>query len=342
MKVWFQKTFSSVENAIELIKKADLKGEFTIVCTHTSPDFRALKVADEFGIEPKNMYGHDYANWSLQYAVKNKIDVIVPGYTAPKVFSSPEYIELFAEHKIKLMNAASRENLGLLERKAEFYEAVNLPMTPPAEFYRFTDQAQFDSAFDKLKSAHDELCVKPSVGVYASSFSVLDQKLNCAEILLGNLQYRVPIADFRNGLAKVGKTEEMMLMEFLPGLEYSADCVANNGVLLASVIREKSESDGGPQTIVCRDDIQGALALLAKQFGLTGNFNAQFRARRNGVLGILEINARMSGGIAIACAAGPNLPYIALKAFCFGNDAVEVEPVRFGAKVSSRSEAVAI
>lgn len=342
MKVWFQKTFSSVENAIELIKKADVDGEFTIVCTHTSADFRALKVADESGIEPKHLYDHDYANWALKYALDNKIDVIVPGYTAPKIFAAKEYIDLFEQHNIRIMNAASVEDLILIERKAEFYEAVDLPMAPPAEFYCFNDQAQFDDAFEKLNDKHEELCVKPSVGVYASSFSVLDQKLNCAEILLANLNYRVPMADFRNGLAKTGKTETMMLMEFLPGLEYSADCVANNGVLLASVTRQKSEFDGGAQTIVERDDIQEALKNLAKQFNLTGNFNAQFRARENGVLGILEINARMSGGIAIACAAGPNLPFIALKAFCFGNESVVIDPVRIGSKVSSRSEAVLI
>ena len=48
----------------------------------------------------------------------------------------------------------------------------------------------------------------------------------------------------------------------------------------------------------------------------------------------------MSGGIGMACVAGPNLPYIALRGFADGFDKVEVAPVRNGIRVGELSRAV--
>jgi hypothetical protein len=42
----------------------------------------------------------------------------------------------------------------------------------------------------------------------------------------------------------------------------------------------------------------------------------------------------------MACAAGPNLPWIALKGFADGFDTVEVAPVRNGMRVIEVSEAL--
>ena len=76
---------------------------------------------------------------------------------------------------------------------------------------------------------------------------------------------------------------------------------------------------GQGQTIDLRDDILESTRQLTAAYGLNGVFNVQFREGQNG-LGLLEINPRMSGGIAMACLAGPNLPYLALRGFDRGFD----------------------
>jgi hypothetical protein len=55
---------------------------------------------------------------------------------------------------------------------------------------------------------------------------------------------------------------------------------------------------------------------------------------------LLEINPRMSGGIGMACVAGPNLPYIALRGFADGFDNLEITPVRNGIRVTELARAV--
>jgi carbamoylphosphate synthase large subunit len=90
---------------------------------------------------------------------------------------------------------------------------------------------------------------------------------------------------------------------------------------------------GRGQLIDMRADILAASAKLAQAYQLNGMFNVQFR-EGGGELRLLEINPRMSGGIGMACVAGPNLPWIALRGFADGFDTVEVPPVRDGIRVA--------
>ena len=125
-------------------------------------------------------------------------------------------------------------------------------------------------------------------------------------------------------------------MAYLEGREYSVDCVGDHGRLVTAVSRKKGTEQGAAQRIDMRAEIIEATTQLCAAHGLNGNFNVQFR-EAGGVPRLLEINPRMSGGIGMACAAGPNLPYIALCGFADGFDDVEVPPVRNGARVTELS-----
>ena len=51
---------------------------------------------------------------------------------------------------------------------------------------------------------------------------------------------------------------------------------------------------------------------IAKEFGLYGPFNIQFRMH-NSIPYLLEINTRMSGGTHLSCMTGINIPYLAME-----------------------------
>lgn len=131
----------------------------------------------------------------------------------------------------------------------------------------------------------------------------------------------------------------MLLMEYLSGPEYSVDCVGDNGRLICAVPRKKHLSVGHGQTVVMDPVILEATRKLASDYKLNGNFNVQFRDEKNKPR-LLEINPRMSGGIAMACLAGPNLPYLALRGFDRGFDGLVIPPVRAGIRVGELSYAV--
>ncbi|PWF55103.1 ATP-grasp domain-containing protein [Massilia glaciei] len=336
MRVWFNKTFSSVFAAIRLIREADAAGEYEIFHTHTSTDARPGIGAHHFAPEPKGLSGENYLEWCLGFCQSNDIGIFIPGKEAALISGARAR---FAEIGTRVLSAGTPETLALLHDKARFCDTVDLPGAAPAQFRVFENLAQFDEAYAELSKLHPILCVKPSEGVYALGFAVLDMKRNSTQLLLDGAMYRIGFDDFRRGLGEQGSCRPMLLMEFLGGAEYSVDCVADNGTLVCAVARKKSVDGSAGQTIVDDPLLKESTARLARAYGLNGNFNVQFR-EADGKPRLLEINPRMSGGIAMACLAGPNLPYLALRGFDRGFDGLAVPAIRAGIRVGDISTAV--
>ena len=336
MRVWFNRTFSSVYAAIELIRRADVDGRFHIVHSNPNPQSPVARVAHEFHLEPTGLEGQAYIDWCVDFCRGRRIDIFVPGREATLLAGAHAR---FAAVGTRVLSCASEENLQLIHDKGRFYAEVDLPGAPVAEFRRFENAAGFEEAYDLLRRRHAKLCVKPSRSIYGLGFAVLDETRSSAELLMAGAEYHVSLADFRRALPALGAFRDMLLMEFLDGREYSVDCVGDNGRLVAAVARRKSSTAGAGQRIDQRADILEATARLARTYGLNGIFNVQFREAA-GCARLLEINPRMSGGIGMACVAGPNLPYIALAGFADGYDKVEVAPVRNGIRVGELTQAV--
>ena len=330
MRVWFNRTFSSVYAAIGLIREADTEGRFHIIYSNANPHVNAARVAHEFFVEPTGMDSDTYIAWCLDFCREHRVDIFVPGKESTVLAGLHARFEA---QGTRVLSAGSVAALELIHDKARFYATVDLPLAPVADFRVFEDVQQFDAAYAELREVHPTLCVKPSESVFGLGFAVLDEARSSAALLLAGEQYRIGLADMRRGLAELGAFRTMLLMEYLDGHEYSVDCVGDHGRLVAAVARKKPRKAGRGQLIDMRQDIVDATAKLAAEFGLNGCFNVQYR-EGGGALRLLEINPRMSGGIGMACVAGPNLPYIALAGFADGYDAVQVPQVRDGIRVA--------
>ena len=330
MRVWFNRTFSSVYAAINLIREADTDGRFHLIYSNANPHTPAARAAHEFHLEPTGMQRDEYIEWCVQFCREHKIDIFIPGRESTVIAGLHARFEALGT---RVLSAGSVAALDLIHDKARFYRDVVLPGAPVAETRIFETVAQFDAAYADLRQRHDKLCVKPSQSVFGLGFAVLDEERSSAALLLAGAEYHIGLADMRRGLAELGTFRTMLLMEYLDGHEYSVDCVGDNGRLVAAIPRKKPMKAGRGQLIDMRQDILDASAKLAADFGLNGCFNVQYR-EGGGQLRLLEINPRMSGGIGMACVAGPNLPYIALRGFADGFDKVQVAPVRDGIRVA--------
>ncbi|HEY6530281.1 MAG TPA: ATP-grasp domain-containing protein [Cellvibrionaceae bacterium] len=334
-RVWFNKTFSSLAAALRLIRQGDTQNEYQLICSNTNAHAPAFLAADEPYVEPKGLLGEEYAAWCLEFCQTHKIAIFVPGKEASVMARMHAQ---FAAIGTRVLSTASEENLRLINDKGRFCQSLNLPLAPPAEFRVAHTLAEFDAAYDELRGRHAKLCIKPSSSVFGLGFSVLDEKRSCAELLLEGVPYHINLHDLRRGLAQLGQFKKILVMEYLPGHEYSVDCVADNGRLITAIPRRKSLLSGRGQTIDLREDILQSVTQLAADYQLNGFFNAQFRERKQG-LGLLEINARLSGGVAMACLAGPNLPYIGITGFDRGFDKLSIPPIRNGIRVTELAHA---
>ena len=336
MRVWFNRSFSSVNTAIDLIRQADTARRFTIIHSNPNPKSPAARLAHEFQIEPTGLSSNDYIDWCVAFCRQHRVDIFVPGREATAIAGAHARFEAIGT---RVQSAGSEAALLFIHDKARFYAETDLPGAPVAEFRHFEDAAGLAAAYAALRRRHAKLCVKPSHSIYGLGFAVLDEERNSAELLMAGAEYHVSLADFRAGLAKLGTFRSMLLMEYLEGREYSVDCVGDNGRLVTAVVRRKSSQAGAGQRIDQRADILDATAQLCRTHGLNGIFNVQFR-EAGGQPRVLEINPRMSGGIGMACVAGPNLPWIALCGFADGYEGLEIAPVRNGIRVAEVARAV--
>lgn len=329
MRVWYNRTFSSVYTALRLIREADTEGRFTLIHSNANRHTPAAGIAHAFHGEPTGLAPDAYVDWCVDFCRTHRIDIFVPGREATTLAAHHARFEAAGT---RVLSAATPQKLQLVHDKAGFYAETHLPQAPVAEFRRFENLAAFDAAWAELRPRHAKLCIKPSRGIYGIGFAVVDEERSSAALLLAGVEYHIGYQDLRRGLAELGEFRTMLLMEYLDGHEYSVDCVGDRGRLVAAVARRKLAGAGSGQLIDMRPEIIEATTRLTADYGLNGVFNVQFREAA-GKPRLLEINPRMSGGIGMACAAGPNLPWIALKGFADGFDTVAVPPVANGMRV---------
>lgn len=336
MRVWYNRTFSSVYTALRLIREADTEGRFTLIHSNANRHTPAARIAHAFHGEPTGLAPDAYVDWCVDFCRTHRIDIFVPGREATTLAAHHARFEAVGT---RVLSAATPQKLQLVHDKAGFYAETHLPQAPVAQFRRFENLAAFDAAWAELRPRHAKLCIKPSRGIYGIGFAIVDEERSSAALLMAGVEYHIGYQDLRRGLAELGEFRTMLLMEYLDGHEYSVDCVGDRGRLVAAVARRKLAGAGSGQLIDMRPEIVEATTKLAADYGLNGIFNVQFR-EADGKPRLLEINPRMSGGIGMACAAGPNLPWIALKGFADGFDTVAVPPVANGMRVIEMPDAL--
>jgi len=335
-RVWFNKTFSSVHSALSLIRRGDVEGRYRLLCTHPSANSLGLRFAHETEAEPVGLTGRAYVDWCLGFSRDRKVDIFVPGKEAALL---ARHAARFLEQGVRILSAAAPDTLDCLHDKARFYAEACAPSAPSPEFEIFETAASFDAAYGRMRERYDLLCMKPAVSVYGIGFRQICERKTAFEIMLEGNAYRIDLTSLRDMLAREGRFRPMLLMPYLGGHEFSVDCVALDGDLVCAVARRKAGRAEQGQTIVVRRDVEDACRHLARQFSLTGNVNIQFREGDEG-LRVLEINPRLSGGVAMACLAGPNLPYLALLAFDQGRDAATVGPIADDLLVGEINQAI--
>ena len=151
MRVWFNRTFSSVSAAISLIREADTEGRFHLIYSNANPHVAAARVAHEFHDEPTGLDTEAYIDWCLAFCREHKVDIFIPGKASTAL--AAEHAR-FAAQGTRVLSAAAQDQLELIHDKARFYAATDLPGAPVAQFRPFETLAQFDAGYAELRPRH--------------------------------------------------------------------------------------------------------------------------------------------------------------------------------------------
>lgn len=304
-RVWFNKTFSSIFNVLGLLRSSSSPLGVHLICSHTETDFLGFENADECSVEPKVWEEDLYLEWCLKFARENRVEIFVPGKHVAAVV---KHGRLFDEGGTKVLAAADADQLGLLDDKAAFYESARSSGLRVPDFEKVDDLPGFERAQERLSRAGLKVCFKPNRSAGGVGFRVIDDSRNDFDNLLAGDATRISSGFCRSLLPVDKRFRDLLVMEYLPGPEYSIDCLAQHGRLLRAVVRRKPHRSGGAQLLEDAPDLWEIARRLAHQHALHFAFNIQIRMAGDSAPALLEINPRFSGGIHLAAFSGLNLP----------------------------------
>jgi ATP-grasp in the biosynthetic pathway with Ter operon len=323
-RIWFNKCYSSVHGVFRQLR-ADWGEGLNLIASHTARFFGPFVECDVVSREPSKINTADYVDWCLKFCSSHSVDVFVPGRMRDAIADRRAEFEA---RGVRLVLAGDGATLRLLEDKGRFFDQTPLGI-PVHDFYRVRTWPEFEVAVDALVARKHRVCFKSAIGTFGVGFYILDGARTPLKRLLGNERHRISRAELGGILQGREASPELLVMEYLPGPEFSVDVLAHEGNLLAAVCRRKPKhqlfgfsrsalaGEDRTQIIEHRDDIEGMVRQLVAHFHLGRVLNMQFRSRAEAsalpLPCLLEINGRMSGGLGYAGLTGINLLFLAVK-----------------------------
>ena len=108
----------------------------------------------------------------------------------------------------------------------------------------------------------------------------------------------------------------MMLVEYMPGTEYTVDLLAEKGKVLYEVGRENVVSlmSIAQESILKYDEEAYRICeKIVELLKMDGNIGFDFMRDRDGTPMLMDINPRITATVSVIAAGGVNLPYMRVK-----------------------------
>jgi carbamoyl-phosphate synthase large subunit len=300
-----------------------------IIGVDANPMASGLFLADEGHVVPEA--GTDaYVGAMVDLARAREADAVLP-LSGTELLGLAKSRHLFGETRI-LVSSASALEIAL--DKARSY--AFLSGTVPVPQYRpVRDWAGFEAAVHELGYPDVPVCFKPAVSKGQRGFRVLREDVDLRHLLLETKpDSTVTTLAQVASVLREGFPQELLVSEYLPGTEFSVDSLVRAGETLVMVPRSRTQTKLGISStgVVEKDDaVMAAASAINRALGFDYDINVQLKYAADGVPKLVEINPRVSGTICLSVAAGPNLPYLAVKQ-ALGED-LEIPAIRWGTGV---------
>lgn len=282
-----------------------------IIGVDANPMASGLFLVDEAYVVPEAAT-EAYVDAMAALARRRNVDAILP-LSGTELLPLSENLDRFGDTSV-VVNRPSALEVALDKQRS--YEFLGDRVAVPAH-RAVRDWSAFAEAVHELGYPGVPVCFKPSVSKGQRGFRVLRQDVDLKHLLLetkpdSTVTTLDQVAEVLGG----GFSQELLVSEYLPGTEYSVDSLVADGETLVMVPRARTQTKLGISSMgtVQKDEaVMAAAAVINRALGFDYNINAQLKYGADGIPKLVEINPRVSGTICLSVAAGPNLPYLAIK-----------------------------
>ncbi|MEK7080455.1 MAG: ATP-grasp domain-containing protein [Patescibacteria group bacterium] len=258
----------------------------------------------------------NYIRDLLTVCKKEKVKILIP--------SDPKELVLLAGNKNKfekigtLVLSSSLESVRTAEDKEKFFMFCKEKGIPVPDFIKVKNYKDFRKAVFQLGYPEKVVCFKPIISSGTRGFRVLSSKNDRLHNLLKDHPGGV-MADFSEVCSILKTAEyfpEILVMEFLPGKEYTVDVLADNGKTQIIIPRTRDKVLLGASFLgraVEEKEVIEYSKRIVEGLNLDAIVGIQFKKDEKDVPKAIEVNPRIQGATLLSVAAGVDLIDLAIK-----------------------------
>jgi carbamoyl-phosphate synthase large subunit len=301
-----------------------------IVGTDMSKDAYGLFLADKSYIVPAGV-SNDYIPRMAEIVKKEKIDVIMP-FSPKELLPLSENKKVFEELGAKVLISGPDVIRMIQDRYMVLKHLKNLV---GFRFKLVKSLDEFEVALNELGYPGKPVCFKPRIEIGGGrGFRIVEEIDPAKEMMDKKSDIHINIEQALNILKDAKPFPELLVMEYLPGPEYSTDLLARKGETLVIVPRKRMKVSLGASSVGITEKNEKVIKKtrsIVKSLPLDYNVNVQLKFSESDEPEYIEINPRVSGTICLCTAAGVNLPYLGVKMVLGEN--FDVPEPRWGIKM---------
>jgi len=251
----------------------------------------------------------------LSICERRNIHVLLPLVTK-ELLPLAQHKKEFEEHETKVL-VSNVDSLEIANNKSRLYQFLEWRGIEVPKYKVVENIDHFKLAVEELNTGAKRVCFKPSVSNGSRGFRVIASDMDEHDLLFNEKPNSTYISyDDALRILSLKSFPELLVTEYLPGEEYSVDCLANHGEikLIAPRLRTKMINGISVEGEFVNDkNIITYCSEIIKELQLHGNIGIQVKGSSGGKFLIVEINPRVQGTIVAGLGAGINLPLLAIK-----------------------------
>jgi carbamoyl-phosphate synthase large subunit len=293
----------------------NLREEFNcnIIITGDNEDSIGYFLADTFYLI-KADDEKTYLKKIIQICQEEHIEAIIPHTIKERILLMKNKHD-FDMINVKILSS-SVESIIKSNNKTEFFKICEEIGVPVAKYYVVNTLTDLEEKAKLLGYPEKKVIIKPVTAHGSRGFRILNKNIKLKDLFFqsrGEDQVESKLSSLKTILGK--KFPDLIISEYLPGTEYTVDCLRQNEHTIIiprtrDVVKSGLTAKG---TVVENEEIITYAKKLAEKIDLTTVFGFQFKLDNEGVPKILECNPRIQGTMVMSTMCGANIIAMSVK-----------------------------
>lgn len=323
VRVWINRARTYKAHLVDMLHDNPDGEKVTVFATHPQPG-PALSKADVSGWEPdRDVSDKDYVDWALNFAFKNRIDILIP---SDRFHALASRQRMFENLGVTLLSQPSVTGAAIADSKTATYAAATEAGLFVPQHFQVTEPGAFREAYETIEANGYEVCVKPDTGWAADGFRVLTRNRPGPADLFVTPRRKVPVDDYENALRQLQdsgeKIQPLIVAPVMDEPEASVDVLrAPTGEIVTTIARSKGRY---ARTFSDSERIHHIARTMAVKLDVLYLSNVQTRVL-DGEDVLLELNPRASDGLFHCWSTGVNMAWEGVR-LAMGKPVREVRP----------------